>query len=206
MSRLDDPAARLPVRDFDRGAPAWMAPLLRHCARCGGKLTYGPVPGDERERHHCSECKHVTYVNPRLVATALPVTDEGKVILIRRAIPPGVGTWAQPGGFLEADETVVQGAVRETVEETGLVVELTGIVGIYPQPRASVVIVAYAATIVGGELQVTPETLEVQAFAIEDIPWDGIGFNTSLWAIRDWVRSVRPELDVDELGSEQNDF
>ena len=68
------------------------------------------------------------------------------------------------------------------------------------------VIVAYAATIVGGELQVTPETLEVQAFAIEDIPWDGIGFNTSLWAIRDWVRSVRPELDVDELGSEQNDF
>ncbi len=206
MSRLDDPAARLPVRGFDRGAPEWMAPLLRNCARCGGQLTYGPVPQDERRRYHCADCGHITYVNPRLVATTLPITDKGELVLIRRAIPPGVGTWAQPGGFLEADETVIQGAVRETLEETGLRVEPTGIVGVYPQPRASVVIVVYSAAIVGGEMVVTPETLEVGAFAIDDLPWEGIGFNTSLWAVRDYVRSVRPDLDVDRLGTEQRDF
>lgn len=206
MRRLDDPAARLPVQGFERGAPTWMAPLLRNCSRCGGRLEYGPVPGDERERYHCLECGHITYVNPRLVTTTLPITDDGRIVLIRRAIPPGVGTWAQPGGFLEAEETVVQGAVRETLEETGLVVEPTAIVGVYPQPRASVVIVVYEATIVSGEMVITPETLEVQAYAIDDLPWDGIGFNTSLWAVRDYVRSVRPDLDVDRLGSEQNDF
>lgn len=206
MTRFDDPAARLPVDGFEQGAPQWMGPLLRYCSRCGGELTYGPVPHEDRERHHCSQCGYVTYVNPRLVTTALPVTDDGRVVLIRRAIPPGVGTWAQPGGFLEADETVAQGAVRETREETCLAIEPTGIVGIYPQPRASVVIVVYAAVVVGGEMQITPETLEVEAFAIEDIPWDGIGFNTSLWAIRDWVRTVRPDLDVDTLGAEQSDF
>ena len=136
MSRLDDPASRRPVQGFVDGAPAWMAPILRHCARCGGELEYGPVHGEDRPRYRCADCGHVTYVNPRLVATALPITDDGRIVLIRRALPPGVGTWAQPGGFLEAEETVIQGAVRETMEETGLVVEPTGIVGVYPQPRA----------------------------------------------------------------------
>jgi len=206
MPRLDDPAARLPLQGFGDGAPEWMAPMIRHCARCGGRLTYGPVPGDDRDRYHCTECGHVTYVNPRVVATTLPVTDDGKIVLIRRAIPPGVGTWAQPGGFLEAEETVIQGAVRETLEETGLTVEPVSIVGIYAQPRASVVIVAYEAVITGGEMVITPETLEVQTFAIEELPWAGIGFNTSLWAVRDYVRRVRPDLDVDRLGIEQSDF
>jgi len=204
MTRIDDPAARLPVRGFSDGAPEWMAPLLRNCSRCGGRLTYGHVPGEDRERHHCTECGYVTYVNP--VATTLPVTEAGEVVLIRRAIPPGVGTWAQPGGFLEADETVIAGAVRETLEETCLVVEPTGLVGIYPQPRASVVVVVYAAAIVGGEMQATPEALDVRAYAIDDIPWARLGFNTSLWAVRDWVHSVRPDLDVEALGSEQIDF
>lgn len=206
MPRLDDPAARLPVRGFDGGAPEWMAPMLRNCSRCGGRLGYGAVAGEERKRYFCRECGYVTYVNPRLVATTLPITDDGRIVLIRRAIPPGVGTWAQPGGFLEADETVIQGAVRETLEETGLAVEPVGIVGVYAQPRASVVIVAYEAAITGGEMVITPETLEVDAFAIDELPWAGIAFNTSLWAVRDYVRRVRPDLDVDRLGTEQLDF
>jgi hypothetical protein len=69
-----------------------------------------------------------------------------------------------------------------------------------------VVIVVYRADVLAGEMVVTPETLEVQAFEIEDLPWDEIGFNTSLWAVRDYVRSVRPDLDVEQLGSEQDDF
>jgi ADP-ribose pyrophosphatase YjhB (NUDIX family) len=206
MGRLDDPAARLPLREFDRGAPAWMAPMLRNCSRCGGSLTYGPVENEERDRHHCADCGHITYVNPRLVTTAMPITDDGRLVLIRRAIPTGLGAWAQPGGFLEADETVIEGAVRETLEETGLVIEPTGIVGLYSQPRASVVVVAYRAGIVGGEMQATHESLEVRAFGLEDIPWEGIAFNTTLWALRDLVRSMRPDLDVDRLGTEQPDF
>ena len=109
-----------PVHGFAEGAPDWLAPALRNCSRCGGRLAYGPVPGEDRQRHCCTECGSVTYVNPRVVVTTLPVTAAGELVLIRRAIPPGYGTWAQPGGFLEADETVIQGAVRETLEETGL--------------------------------------------------------------------------------------
>lgn len=205
MTRIDDPGARLPVHDFADGAPDWLGPTLRNCSRCGGLLAYGPVSGEDRQRHACTACGHVTYVNPRLVVTTLPVTEAGELVLIRRAIPPGYGTWAQPGGFLEADETVIQGAVRETLEETGLIVELTRILGIYSRPQAAVVVVAYQAAIVGGQMAVTPESLEVRAFAVEDIPWGSLAFSTTLWAVRDWARSMRPNLDVDALGSHRPD-
>jgi ADP-ribose pyrophosphatase YjhB (NUDIX family) len=163
------------------------------------------VEGEDRLRHRCTLCGRVTYVNPRLVVTTLPVTAAGELVLIRRAIPPGYGAWAQPGGFLEADETAIQGAVRETLEETGLIVEPQRIIGLYSRPPASVVVVAYEATIVAGVMAATPESLEVRAFAVEDIPWDGLAFNTTLWAVRDWVRGTRPGLDVDALGVEVPD-
>jgi ADP-ribose pyrophosphatase YjhB (NUDIX family) len=204
MDRLDDPGARSPLHRFADGAPDWLAPSLRNCSHCGGPLVYGPVPGEDRQRHRCTQCGCVTYVNPRVVATTLPVTDAGELVLIRRAIPPGLGLWAQPGGFLEADETVIQGAVRETLEETGLEVELNHIVGIYSRPEAAVVVVAYRAAIVGGHMTTTPESLEVRTFAVDDIPWPELAFDTTLWAVRDWVRSVRPDLDADALGAERS--
>jgi ADP-ribose pyrophosphatase YjhB (NUDIX family) len=205
MSRLHDPGARLPLDDLAQGAPSWLAPTLRNCSRCGGALEFGPVDGEDRERHRCRACGQVTYVNPRLVVTTLPITAQGELVLIRRAIQPGLGTWAQPGGFLESDETAIQGAIRETLEETCLVVEPTAIVGLYSRPQAGVVVVAYRADIVGGKMAPTPESLEVRPFAIDDIPWPDIGFNTTLWALRDWVRQVRPGTDVDALGEVDRD-
>ena len=187
------------------GVPDWLGPTLRYCSRCGGNLVQGEVAGEDRPRHRCDSCGYISYVNPRVVVSVLPVTDDDELVLLRRGIPPGYGAWAQPGGFLEADETAIQGAVRETREETHLIVEPTGIVGIYSRPQAAVVVIAYRAVIVGGEMSSTPEALEVRSFAVEDIPWQGLAFNTTLWALRDWVRSVRPDLDVESLGREVAD-
>ena len=97
MSRLDDPGARSPVRGFADGAPGWLGPTLRNCYRCGGALVYGPVTGEDRARHRCSGCGEITYVNPRLVVTALPITEADELVLIRRAIPPGVGSLGPAG-------------------------------------------------------------------------------------------------------------
>ena len=106
------------------GAPTWLASMLNHCSRCGGRLVHGPVAGEDRDRLACIDCGHVAYLNPRLVVTAIPVTADGEVILIRRGFEPGRGLWAQPGGFLEIDETPTEGAIRETLEETGWDIEL----------------------------------------------------------------------------------
>lgn len=176
------------------GVPPWLAATLNFCSRCGAPLRFGPVPGEERERLACDGCGFIAYVNPRLVVTTLPVTDAGELVLLRRGIEPGYGRWAQPGGFLEVDETAHAGAVRETLEETGLLVEPGAIVGLYSRPQAAIVVVAFEARIVGGQMRTTREALELQAFAPERIPWSGVAFTTSTWAIGDWVRRIRLDL------------
>jgi hypothetical protein len=87
------------------GAPAWLTRNLLHCTRCGGRLVHGPIDGEDRDRLACVHCGHISYLNPRMVVTTLPITDDGEIILIRRGFEPGRGLWAQPGGFLEIDET-----------------------------------------------------------------------------------------------------
>ena len=177
-----------------RGVPTWLAASLNFCARCGASLQFGLVPGEDRERLACSACGHVAYVNPRLVVTTLPITEAGEIVLIRRGIEPGQGTWAQPGGFLEVDETVNQAAVRETWEETGLLVEPGEIVGLYTRLEAAVVTIAFEARIVGGTAAPTIEATEIVAFAPEDIPWAGIAFKTTHWALRDLLGRRRPDV------------
>ncbi len=91
-----------------RGAPAWLTHSLNYCARCGAELALTTLPEENRERLACVACGHVAYINPRVVVTTIPLTDSGEVVLLRRGIEPGYGTWAQPGGFLEVDETVAE--------------------------------------------------------------------------------------------------
>ena len=188
-----------PVDGAHAGIPDWLAATLNYCSRCGAALRFGPIEGEERERLAFESCGYVAYVNPRLVVTTLPVTDRGEVMLLRRGIEPGYGLWAQPGGFLEIDETVNEGAIRETLEEVGLVVEPGEIVGLYSRIEAAVVVLAFEARIVGGEVRTSSEALEVRAFRPEAIPWREIAFRTSTWALRDWIRMRHPELHPDAV-------
>ncbi|HXI46535.1 MAG TPA: NUDIX hydrolase [Candidatus Acidoferrales bacterium] len=183
-----------------RGVPEWLAASLNFCSRCGAELRFGEVEGEERHRLACPACGFVAYVNPRLVATTLPITDRGEVVLIRRGIEPGRGTWAQPGGFLEVDETVTEAARRETLEETGLMVEPGEIVGLYTRLEAAVVVIAFEARVIGGEPTTSPESLEVRAFPPDAIPWDGISFRTTYWAIADWLARRHPSIPPGDPG------
>jgi ADP-ribose pyrophosphatase YjhB (NUDIX family) len=178
------------------GTPRWILGMLRYCSRCGSPLAPAMLPEENRERLVCANCGFIAYVNPRLVVTTIPVTEAGEVILLRRGIEPGRGWWAQPGGFLEVDETVHQAAVRETLEETGLLVTPGELVGLYSRLEAAVVTVAFEASISGGTARTTPEALEVRGFAPDAIPWGEIAFKTSFFAIRDWVRLRAPATAV----------
>ncbi len=183
------------------GVPPWLAANLNYCSRCGAGLSYGPLPAETRDRLACASCGYIAYVNPRVVVSTLPVTDDGDLILLRRAIEPGYGSWAQPGGFLEIDETAHEGAARETLEETGLIVEPTELVGVYSRTQAAVVVICWEARIVGGEAQPTSESLEVRTFRPQEIPWQSVAFQTTAWALRDWLDLRHPDTALSALGS-----
>ncbi|GAA4375721.1 NUDIX domain-containing protein [Actinomadura verrucosospora] len=58
--------------------------------------------------------------------------DKGEILMIRRT---DNDNWALPGGAIDLGESITQAAIRETKEETGIDVEITGLVGIYSDPK-----------------------------------------------------------------------
>jgi ADP-ribose pyrophosphatase YjhB (NUDIX family) len=72
--------------------------------------------------------RQLTHVAPLPVGEAAIVDEDGRILLIRRS---DNGLWALPGGGFEVGETAAEGAEREALEETGLVVQATDLVGVW---------------------------------------------------------------------------
>jgi len=135
----------------------------------------------------CTRCSFVFYLNPKVVGATLPERD-GSVLLTRRAINPGRGLWTFPGGFVDFGESVTDAAVRETLEETGLEVNLTGLFNVYTYPGSPVIIV-YTAQVTGGTLTTCHENDAIEWVAPGAIPWSSLAFPSTRDALREWVAS-----------------
>jgi len=72
------------------------------------------------------------YINPVPTVDIIIETDQGIVLIERKNYPFG---WAIPGGFVDYGETVEEAALREAKEETGMNVDLLGILGVYSDPE-----------------------------------------------------------------------
>jgi len=85
---------------------------------------------------------------------------------------------------MELGETTREGASRETLEESGAVVEVDGmrLLAVYNLAGAQVQLV-YTATLATGEVEAGMESEEVGFFAWEDVPWDELAFPTVKWAL-----------------------
>jgi ADP-ribose pyrophosphatase YjhB (NUDIX family) len=121
------------------------------CARCGAAMTVRTI--DHHARAVCDRCGHVAYRNP-VPAAGVVLVESGLVLMVRRKFEPRAGLWTLPAGFVEYDEHVEACAIRETLEETGLRVELTRLFGAYmamDDPRVQVVLLLYLARRIGGE-------------------------------------------------------
>ena len=60
------------------GTPRWIAATLRYCSRCGAPLAPGDAARGEPRAAGLRRCGFIAYVNPRLVVTTIPVTDDGR--------------------------------------------------------------------------------------------------------------------------------
>lgn len=101
--------------------------------------------------------------------SALIVDDHGAILMQCRS---DSGNWSLPGGVMEIGETLEQCVIRETKEESGLDIEITGLLGIYTDPEH---IIAYAdgevrqefnimfyGRVVGGRITISDESTEVR--------------------------------------------
>jgi ADP-ribose pyrophosphatase YjhB (NUDIX family) len=153
-------------------------PLIQHCKACGSSVTYRlPDDGDTRERAVCNSCHTIHYENPLNVVGTVPVWGD-KVLLCKRNIEPRFGKWTLPAGFMELNETVAQGAARETVEEAGAQFEMQELFTMMNVTRVGQVHFFYRAQLTSDTFDPGHETQEARLFAEHEIPWDEIAFRT----------------------------
>ena len=155
-----------------------LRPPIKYCKNCGTAVTYRiPDDGDTKERAVCSACHTIHYENPLNVVGTVPHWDD-KVLLCKRNIEPRKGKWTLPAGFMELNETVAEGAARETLEESGAQFEMEGLFTLVNVPRVWQVHMFYRARLLSDTFNPGYETMEARLFTEAEIPWDEIAFRT----------------------------
>jgi ADP-ribose pyrophosphatase YjhB (NUDIX family) len=149
---------------------------MKYCINCGSARVDHRVPdGDNRIRHVCTDCGHVHYENPKMVVGCVPVWEE-RVLLCRRAIEPRRGYWTVPAGFMEVGESLAEAAARETEEEACARVEVEDLFAVVDVIQARQVHVMFRARLLVPEYAPGEESLEVELFDEESVPWEELAF------------------------------
>ncbi len=107
----------------------------------------------------------------------IPVWGD-KVLLCKRNIEPRFGKWTLPAGFMELNETVAEGAARETMEEAGAQFEMQDLFTLMNVTRVGQVHFFYRARLTSEQFYPGHETQEARLFAEHEIPWDELAFRT----------------------------
>jgi 8-oxo-dGTP diphosphatase len=165
--------------------------LREICPSCDFVLYHNPVPGVG------VLVEMGLSLDPRVDAPMDATWGSGQgLVLVQRGEPPFKGRWALPAGYIEADESVEQAAIRECHEETGLEVELLELFGVYSFPEGPVqsgIIIFFRARPVGGTLEAGDDAQEVGVFPPDELPRD-VAFRTHREVLERWVRSRSPEF------------
>jgi 8-oxo-dGTP diphosphatase len=115
--------------------------------------------------------------SPILGVGAVIWNDKGEIVLIRRGKPPRQNEWSIPGGHLEWGESLREALVREVREETGLAIEVAGLIDAVDllardgsgNVTRHYVLVDYAARAIGGELRAGSDAAEARWVAFSGL-------------------------------------
>ncbi len=147
-----------------------LADEARYCLRCGTPLTLQEVFG--KVRPFCPACGWVHFADPK-VAVAILITQNNQVLMGRRVNDPGRGRWTLPAGFIDAGEDPREAARRECLEETGLEIEIEGLLDVLfgqEHERGAHILIVYQAHILGGELRPSDDVDAVEFFDLDHLP------------------------------------
>lgn len=110
------------------------------------------------------------YPEKPIVGVGVLIQEDDRYLLIKRAAEPDAGLWSVPGGLVELGERAKEAAKREALEETGLEVEVVGVLGVVDKIvegdgnriKFHFVIVDYLAHPVGGSLEAASDALDAK--------------------------------------------
>jgi ADP-ribose pyrophosphatase YjhB (NUDIX family) len=162
--------------------------MIFHCLLCGEELH--EIFLEKRTRLACPKCGWIYY--PQLkVSAGVMLEEQDALLLVQRNIDPWKGCWYLPAGYLEVDEDPMQGAVRETFEETGLEVTISGLrsVSMYQDdPRGNGILIVYNAIRNSGKLCGSDETMSVGFYHQDEIRKLPLAGSSHTRAIQDWIK------------------
>ena len=150
---------------------------MNFCSNCGKPVRRAIPAGDHKPRFICDSCNTIHYENPRIIVGCLPRWKD-KVLLCKRAIDPGRGLWTLPAGFLENDETVEAGALRETLEEANADVRIIRLFSLFSVPIVGQVHLFFLASLNNLDFSPGKETTSLALFHKDEIPWNEIAFSS----------------------------
>lgn len=150
---------------------------MKYCHHCASPIILRIPEGDDKPRHCCSDCNSIFYQNPKNVVGTLPIFED-KVLLCRRAIEPRLGKWTLPAGYMENGESSLNGAIRETREEAGaeIIISNDSLYTLFNLPTINQVYMFFRGELANLDFSPGAESLEVELFRQEDIPWKEIAF------------------------------
>ena len=151
---------------------------MKYCSNCGSTNLEFKIPeGDNMKRYCCKDCGTIFYTNPNVVVGALCIRND-KILMAKRNINPRIGLWTLPAGFMENAETLQDGALRETFEETCSEAEIIKPYSMFSLPHINQVHMFFLANLLDDNFGPTIESSEVKLFDVKDILWDEIAFPT----------------------------
>jgi 8-oxo-dGTP diphosphatase len=127
---------------------------------------------DGRERPVCLQCGRIEYINPLPCVAAVLVRD-GRVLLVKHKIEPGLGGWGLPAGFMEWGESPEESLQREVFEETGLECyspKLVTVCSDMIKPYGHVVILGYEVFSSGDSPVPGDDAADAKFFSLNDRP------------------------------------
>ncbi|MGD9900578.1 MAG: NUDIX hydrolase [Calditrichaceae bacterium] len=164
---------------------------MNYCSNCGEKVVLVIPDGDNIPRFVCESCGTIHYKNPRMIVGCIPVLDD-QIMLCKRSIEPCMGLWTIPAGFMENDETVEEGAIRETIEETNSQIEIERLHTVYSIPQIDQVYLLFLAKITNFIRKPGLECSDVRLFRAAEIPWDHIAFSAVKYALEKYIEDTDP--------------
>ncbi len=148
---------------------------MNFCSVCGAKVVLKIPQGDNLPRYVCDSCDEIHYQNPKIVTGCIPEWQD-KILLCKRAIEPRYGLWTLPAGFMENNETTAQAALRETLEEANARAQIVKLFALFNIPHISQVYIMFRAKMADLDFKPGIESLEVELFSENQIPWDKLAF------------------------------